>query len=561
MPTAARSPRRVSPAFLRAALEAGACALALMGFIALKLSYDPPLGDGLDGAYYYQIARHVAAGQGFVTSVSLYHQGLAQLPQPAMTYPLLPFVIGTVGRFVGIERAARALPELFYWLSLVLAYLWVRRALVVGFPRLRGAAPWLALAIATLLGLNPVYHWASSRPYTESLALSLVLATLMAFGFVRARRFRSARREALAFAALGLLAGGCYYARFQLLPVGAALAATELAGFDRSRVRRATWLLAGSALAVAPWAVRFASMPGATLRGLYDYSSFRQLPELPAFDFTVPCNGFLGCGLDKLVGLGVAFSPVGKDSYAVQFGWTAYALPLAALLALHAPVRRRLRRLRHARYATLLASFVVGCVAALPLHLVHSAHWNEWGFGWRQSLPLYFALVPLLLLLLATPVLGRARGARARAAAGERHGAARWLPVLVSGLTLLALLEALVTLGRTSLHLGDDPTHEARVDGARVAGAYLERVARNERSLGIEPQPIGAYTDAPLDWLACWSPPEMAPLLIEKRHVTRVVVYARALGCPSLARIRERLVLEAELQPHGGMRVLRVAPP
>jgi len=69
MPEDDRIQQRVSPAFLRAALEAGACALATMGFVAHKLSYDPPLGDGLDGAYYYQIARHVAEGHGFVTSV------------------------------------------------------------------------------------------------------------------------------------------------------------------------------------------------------------------------------------------------------------------------------------------------------------------------------------------------------------------------------------------------------------------------------------------------------------------------------------------------------------
>ncbi|HEX5097943.1 MAG TPA: hypothetical protein VFV94_00515, partial [Polyangiaceae bacterium] len=157
------------------------------------------------------------------------------------------------------------------------------------------------------------------------------------------------------------------------------------------------------------------------------------------------------------------------------------------------------------------------------------------------------ALVPLLVLLLAAPVLARPKATGA--------------PLALAGLALVALLQAFVTLGRASLHLGDDPLQEARVDGARVAGAYLERVALRERSLGIEPQPIGAYTDAPLDWLACWSPPEVAPLLVEKRHVTRVVATVQALRCPSLARIRDRLVLEAELQPHGGMRVLRVAPP
>ena len=53
-----------------------------------KVCYNPTLDRrSLDGNYYYQIARHIAEGNGFRTSVSLYHQGLRTLPAPATIYP------------------------------------------------------------------------------------------------------------------------------------------------------------------------------------------------------------------------------------------------------------------------------------------------------------------------------------------------------------------------------------------------------------------------------------------------------------------------------------------
>src|SRR6266851_2521552 len=55
--------------------------LTLFVLLGLKLSY--PAGDGpygLDGGNYFQIARHVADGDGLQTSISLYHLGLTKLP-------------------------------------------------------------------------------------------------------------------------------------------------------------------------------------------------------------------------------------------------------------------------------------------------------------------------------------------------------------------------------------------------------------------------------------------------------------------------------------------------
>ena len=40
-----------------------------------------------DGIYYFQIAQHVANGDGLRTSVSLYGQGLRDMPAPATVQP------------------------------------------------------------------------------------------------------------------------------------------------------------------------------------------------------------------------------------------------------------------------------------------------------------------------------------------------------------------------------------------------------------------------------------------------------------------------------------------
>jgi hypothetical protein len=61
--------------------------LCLFGL--LKAFYNPyPIGSwAVDASYYHQVARHVAAGHGFLTRFSLYHQGLSPLPHPAPIYP------------------------------------------------------------------------------------------------------------------------------------------------------------------------------------------------------------------------------------------------------------------------------------------------------------------------------------------------------------------------------------------------------------------------------------------------------------------------------------------
>jgi hypothetical protein len=81
--------------------------LLLAGLGAAVFAYRPPLGrNALDACLYYQIARHVAEGDGVTTSASLYHQGLRDLPSPSTIYPLWPLALGGAGRLIGLDNAA-----------------------------------------------------------------------------------------------------------------------------------------------------------------------------------------------------------------------------------------------------------------------------------------------------------------------------------------------------------------------------------------------------------------------------------------------------------------------
>ena len=94
----------------------------LLPLIALKLSYRAGSGPyGLDASYYFQIARHVMHGDGLLSSVSLYREGLI-LPARATIYPLWPLVLGYTARAIGLVRAANVLPPLLYVIALLLLF-------------------------------------------------------------------------------------------------------------------------------------------------------------------------------------------------------------------------------------------------------------------------------------------------------------------------------------------------------------------------------------------------------------------------------------------------------
>jgi hypothetical protein len=509
----------------------------MAGFTMLKLSYNPPLGDGLDGPYYLQIARHVAQGEGLVTTFSTFHMGLDPLPQPATTYPLLPLLIGSVARFVPLEQASVLVTEGTYVLSIGLCFGFV---LTAARRSLRHRSRWLAFgaacAASLLLGFDPVYHWATSRPYTEGPAYALLIATLWGYGALRTARWKSERRRLVAWGGLGIAAGLCYLARFQSVVLPVCILAVRLAAADRRRVREAAAFALGAAIPMGWMAARVLSPRNLNLLTLYDYSVYNQLPELPPFDYTFRFVSKLDWVLDKVWALGMAFDPGDPNSYLTQFGFAAWIVPIACLfLALR--IVRGANPIRHwfaPRHDALSVSAATGILGVVPIHLVHAEHFREWNFNWRAGIPLFLVMVPAGLWLLSQ---GR-----------------RW------GLAMLAvtLAASIVLMARATLAKPDHEMHPGILKGYAAAGAYLEQVGRGFGTLGIEPQPLSVFTDAPLHWLACWSDPSMAATLISRRPIERILLWPWETRCKSLAAIQNRLVLEHVFEGNPPLLMFRI---
>ncbi len=391
--------------------------LFLVLLAALKLAYSPGLGrNALDGDYYYQIARHVAEGDGLVTSVSLYHQGFQELPHRVDVYPMWPLLLGWTGRIVPLEVAATLLPELLYLLDMVLLCLLgdrLQRRLRPGAdPSFLGAGGSLTTGhlAALLLGLSPVFFRFTSVPYTEALAFAFVLAALLALDEAANGRWR------IWAPAAGALAALAYLTRYQMMMAGVGVVvALLLAGTRRPELRRAAVAAAAAGVAVVlPWIAYLTTFvrPFHPMV-LLEFGRYRETPAIERFQAVAHQDNWMEALAVRLDGLRVAFDPTEAISYLGALGTAVYLLPLALLVMLLPPARgaAALRGATRPTRAALVGSTVAGALMVLPLHFFPSRHLWDWRFGHRHGLPLVLVLVPALAWLAATP------GRRARAIA------------------------------------------------------------------------------------------------------------------------------------------------
>ncbi len=517
----------------------------LVGFSALRAAFHVPLGDGLDGAYYFQVARHVAQGRGLSTTYSVFHMGLSPLPQPSTTYPLLPFLIGSLGRIVPLELAAVWLPGVAYVLSVVLCFAFLLWQTARSLPR---SSRFVRLALSALLstwvGLIPDYVWSSARPYTDTLGTVLVLAALAGFGLASVTPFQRAGTRGAAFVGVGVVSGLCYLARFQLLVVPVALVLSRAVARDRGAWRDAMWLALG-ALPCLAWEVcRQFSLPHAEVRTLLDFAAYRQMPELPRFDYELGFDNRWDWFVDKLHGVLISLDPRSDDAYLVQHGYLVWLVPLGiALLTARQALRARAEGLRafsfaglrSPQHAALLASALLGFLAVLPIHTVHSLRWRSWAFPWRQGLPITFLIIPAAIWLWSLDKL------------------------VLRALVTLALVVSLITCSRKTTELIQTEVPTGMTSSYAEVGAYLDSVAPSAGTLGMEHQGLGVFTDAPLYWLACWSPPAFAPTLLRKLPIDRILLRPGEIGCHSLDGIRSRLSPERRFVDHYPVTLYRIA--
>jgi hypothetical protein len=376
--------------------------LLLFAFFAVeKASLNPSSRNErlADGVYYFQIAQHVADGDGLRTSVSLRGQGLRNMPSPAAVQPLWPLVLGYAGRVLGMDRAAHLLPEVFYFGSLLLLYL-LANQLGSAFGsrdliRFHGITvlDLGALAIA-IFGGNAVFSAYTSKAYTEGLAFCLLFATLLALPTATSRRVLARA------AASGLLAGLAYLTRSQFILIPLAVAAALALVRIREPRLRGAWLasLAASAGVVIPWIIFLTrSLPTFTARVLIDFSAHRENEALLPRALTVEYDGPLDRMIDFAGSFLQAFHPTPKQAYIESFGPIAYAIPLAlAVAGWRLWSRRREWTVASApgfdallAFATLFAALS----ALAPVHVSHMGIGLEWLFGWRHGLPLILAIL------------------------------------------------------------------------------------------------------------------------------------------------------------------------
>jgi hypothetical protein len=393
----ARIARISAPQLLRFALPA----LLLALFAVEKASLNPSsrYERQADGSYYFQIADHVAKGKGLRTSVSLYGQGLRNMPAPATLQPLAPLAIGYAGRIVGIDRAAHLLPEAFYFASLLLLYVLANRLgdafRARDLVRIRGTTLLdLGTVAVAIFGANAAFSAYTSKSYSEGQAFFLLFACLLCLPCPSSRRILV--RAALA----GALAGLTYLTRSQFVLVPFALAAALAVVRLRDTRLAGAWQvsLAASCAVVLPWIVFLArSLPTFPPQVLVRFFAYRENDALPELQATVPLEGPVERLLDLFASFGQAFHPTAQHGYAESFGPIVYAVPIALALALwqRVPRHRSGTDSLVPAFESLLATATafVAIVALAPLHLSHMAVGWEWLFGWRHGLPLVLAIV------------------------------------------------------------------------------------------------------------------------------------------------------------------------
>jgi hypothetical protein len=498
--------------------------LILVPLAGFKAAYDPGLGrNSLDGDYYYQVARHVAEGDGLVTSVSLYHQGFKSLPHPTNIYPLWPLVLGYAGRVVPLPVAAAVLPEAFFFASLLLLYPLANRLA----ERLRGRPePYvlgpgrvldLGHVAVMLFGFNAVFFNFTSLPYTEGIGYTLAFGALLALD-----RSASGRRGLGWAAAAGALAALAYLARVQMvMVVPAVVAALALAGLRRrERLAAAGVAAAAAILVVLPWVLHLASFiqpfePWVLL----EFGAYRETPEIEPFGSRLPIGpGWWARLRDFAAGLRAAFDPRGGvTSYAGSFGLAAFVVPMALLhLALS---RRRWRQLAgvlvRPEGAVVAATAAAAAAMVLPLHFLHLRFLWEWRFGFRHGLSFGLLVLVAVAYLLA-------------------HG-----EPLVRRVTLVLLAFTLVTGSVRTAEVLTAPRGWGLLPAEEELVAWLDARSPGPVVLTTNAQPLSVYSRAGFHWMECGESAEKTRTILRLLPIDYVLVYQAESGCPFIRGVPE----------------------
>lgn len=483
-------------------------AILICMFAGLKLYYQPP-GGRADGYYYMHIAQQLVDGDGFTSRISLYLQGYAYFPHPVNQSPGWILVLAGSSLLLGMERAARHVPELLYLLDLWLVYLLANRlrqrvSRDTGWLRADGLPDFGHVAVL-LLGANLVFFRFTSTPYSEAQAFALLIGAFLALD-------RAALGRSLGWAAAaGALAGLAVLTRVQVLPALLALPGILVgAGLRERRFLGLAGAFAAAALVPwIPWVVWLSSWldpltPGAVL-GL---ATLQETDYVRPFQHEVVVETFGAYLLDRASGLWVAFHPTHEYSYTSHFGPVVWAVLIAPVWFALRALPRPARWLRGPAPERVLpwALLVCGVGMLVPVHMLHGAFFKEWFFGHRHGLPLLFVILPCLAWL----------DAHAR-------------PSRVVGAALLAASAVFLAwkLGSAvSTPFWGYPQSEFEL------GAWLDAHEEHPVVITTRPQRLSMRSRrAYFHWMACREPSEQMLAMMRKKLADYVVVFEDHEGC------------------------------
>jgi hypothetical protein len=437
---------------------------------------------GVDGSYYMQVARHVAEGDGLLTSVDVYDQGLRSLPARTNIYPLWPLLLGFASRVMPLEAASTFVPRVLFVLDLALLFALTRRLVGDAY----------GFAAILLLGLNSSFFSSTCYPYTEGLALACTFGALLLFDVAH----RSA--QPVHYALCGIVAALAFLTRSQMLLLGFALGIVMLVLTIR---RRTSWrnlaaFSSGYAVTVLPWIVYLTTFikpfRASVLIGMYS-----EMPGLPAFDQHVAVNGLTQYIIDRLGGLIVMFNPRSELSFAHSFGAAAFLVPIAAIYVLW-----RGKWIGGAFAAAIAAS---GLLLSAALLDAHNRFFLEWLFGYRHGLPFVLLLVVAMIQL---------NGPYARCIA-----------------IALVVISVVMHVPKVLAFVHDVPPDWPSAGETQLA-AWLSHNDPNAIVLTTNAQALAVVSRANFRWATCEQPPSDIRRVVALVRTDYILVYEQEQRCP-----------------------------
>lgn len=393
-------------------------AVILLGLFLLKLNLNQQVDDvGIDGAYYLDLAKHVAAGHGLVTDASLYHEGLPSFPYPSPVQPFWPRLLGMVAWVFPMKVVQVWLPTLLYFTSLLAAYRLGKEVYPdVNLGSFHSALNGGHLGVL-LLGFNTEFFLHTTRPYTEGLAFTLLLLWMSRVRLCFTAPSLMRGLESGVWLGLLLLVRSQFIVAIAAFACALGLRFILIPSHRKETVLAAIGACIAFALTILPQLLFLRSfIEGAGLDEMIRFERFQARDALPKLELLVQTDGLWAWIKDRSKGFLVAFPEGQKYSYYQQFGAFYWSLPAAILLGI--PVawqnwragKRPWTYLRSEQAAFHIFLALSAIAWFCSIHVLHKANFTPWNFAIRHAIPCLFLFIWANMFLLRQGGLSQLAG-------------------------------------------------------------------------------------------------------------------------------------------------------